>query len=64
MLYDEDGLYFLTAKGKSLYERLTAAHSVSDALDLSQNACGDVSSDVRGNVQGMALGLSWALRSL
>lgn len=27
MLYDQDGLYFLTAKGKSLYERLTASAS-------------------------------------
>ena len=24
MLSDEDGLYFLTARGKSFYERLTA----------------------------------------
>lgn len=51
MLYDEDGLYFLTAKGKSFFKRLKSCPFISLTGIKGENTMTSVSITVRGKVK-------------
>ena len=55
MDYDENGLYFLTAKGKSLYKRLTSNAYLSITGIKGDNTLSRISVSVRGNVKEIGL---------
>ena len=53
MLADEDGLYFLTARGKSFYDRLTARPFAALSGFKGKNTLGSVAISVRGHVRNI-----------
>lgn len=53
MLADEDGLYFLTAKGKSFYERLTARPFIALSGLLGQDTLSSAAISLRGQVRNI-----------
>lgn len=53
MLADENGLYFLTAKGKSFYDRLMARKFVAISGTKGENTLSSVAISVRGRVRNI-----------
>lgn len=53
MLYDENGLYFLTAKGKSFYERLMSHPFVAVTGMKGKDTISMISISLRGNVRNI-----------
>ena len=57
MDYDEDGLYFLTAKGKSFYDRLGKREFLALTAIKGEDTMSSVAVSVRGKVQEIGYGM-------